>query len=66
MRQGNMAQSNSYFLTDEWLNSLIRHTRMGIQGLKKWWLQKSILISGQEYQQNNFSLQFCSAYNLSI
>ena len=56
MRQGNMALSNSYFLTDEWLNSFIRHTRMGIHGLKKWWLQKYILISGHEYQPNNFSL----------
>ena len=51
-----MAWANSYFLTDEWLNSLIRHTRMGIHGLKKWWLQKYILISGHEYQPNNFSL----------
>ena len=33
-----MAGVNSYFLTDEWLNSLIHHTRMEIHGLKKWWL----------------------------
>ena len=55
-----MAWANSYFLTDEWLNSLIHHTRMGIHGLKKWWLHKSIRISRQEYQQNNFSLQLTS------
>ena len=61
-----MAWANSYFLTDEWLNSLIHHTRMGIHGLIKWWLHKSIRISQQEYQQNNISLQFCSAYNLPI
>ena len=54
-RQCNLAWANSYFLTDEWLNSLIHHTRMGIHGLKKWWLHKSIRISWQEYQQNNFS-----------
>ena len=33
-RQCNMAWSNSYFLTDEWLNSLIHHTRMEMHGLK--------------------------------